>query len=56
MIATGERRDWRGEEMKLEILFKLDFVTVLPQPCVKHILRIVSVYLYVTALSSQMSM
>ena len=29
------------EEIRLEMLFKLDAVTILPIPCVKHVLRIV---------------
>lgn len=33
----GERRDWREEEMMLEVLFELYFAHTLPVPCLKHI-------------------
>ena len=36
--------------MRLQVLFKLDFVNISPIPSMTHILRHLSVYLYVTAL------
>lgn len=47
--GSGEKRDGREEEMRLEVLFKLYFVHTLPVSCLKHIFRHKSVYLYVRA-------
>ena len=50
-FTPGRWFRWEGEkgleeEMRLEMLFKFDAVTILPIPCVKHVLRIVFICMW----------
>ena len=59
-FTPGRWLRWEGEEeleeeMRLEMLFKFDAVTILPIPCVKHVLRIVFICMWLLP-DSQTSM
>lgn len=50
-FTPGRWFRWEGEEglegeMRLQMLFKFDAVTILPIPCVKHVLRIVFICMW----------